>query len=472
MSVRILICFILLATGLQAQRVRIEGLAPAYVGKTIELYEIEDYFSFRERLITGTTVGSDSTFSFSTSVPHVQQLIIRCNNNTGFIYAQPNASYRVFFPEKDAYDVYRPTGNQVEVAFYDLDSTDINYKILSFQRWVDHFVGGNYYLKDVKPQEFVESLDRFKTNVEKAYAADTGTFFKTYVRFTVASLDNIQHAAARNRYEKHDFYIKFTPVQYENDAYMSYINGFYQNLLPRLATETNEAVYQGILKSSPTLIMRALGSEYTLINLRIREMVMIKSLADVYHSGSYPQTNINTILDSVATHSMFKANGIIARNMKFRLNELVKGGKAPDFVFSDGTNEAKTLYAYSGKHLYIHVFDPNSLENRKELALLRFLHEQYGNYVQFVSVYKATGDASTNLDSIRATLKWDVYALPEQASFWKNYRIESYPHYVLIDAAGYIVGSPALTPRPNGQYETIDKTFFELKKAVDEMNKR
>ena len=46
-----------------------------------------------------------------------------------------------------------------------------------------------------------------------------------------------------------------------------------------------------------------------------------------------------------------------------------------------------------------------------------------------------------------------------------NYKIESYPQYTLIDPTSHIVASPALKPTPNGQYETIDLTFFHLKKA-------
>lgn len=461
-----LFCFVFLR--IHAGEIRISGTAPAYAGKLIELFEIEDYLSHRERLLASTRVGEDGRFSLITDLSRIQQLVLKSANNSGFLYVQPGQQYTIDFPDRNPHDPYRTTGNLVEIGFFDLDSLDINYKILAFQRWVDDFVGNNFYLKDAKPMTFIENFDRFKANVEKAYKSDTSTFFKTHVRFTIASLDNIQHAAVRNRYEKHDFYLKYTPVQYENDTYMYYLTGFYQNLLPRLASEINEAVYQGILKGSPTLIMNALGGEYTLINLRIRELVMIQALSEVYHSEQYPQTNILTILDSVEAHAMFEANKRIAGNMKYRLTELSRGSKAPDFVLLSEEKTSKTLYDFRGKHLYIHVFDPMSLENRKELELLKNLHQTYGTIVQFVTVYRA--DRVEN--GVKPELPWLSFALAEDASFWKNYRIETFPHYVLIDAAGYIVDSPSLGPRPNGQYETIDKTFFELKKVRESMEEK
>jgi hypothetical protein len=93
------------------------------------------------------------------------------------------------------------------------------------------------------------------------------------------------------------------------------------------------------------------------------------------------------------------------------------------------------------------------------------LHDRYGKYVEFVSIYKEADSLSEKGSEKLKGITWDLYELPASNSIWKNYQIESYSHYTLIDAAGYVVASPTLKPTPNGQYETIDKTFFHLKKA-------
>jgi hypothetical protein len=461
---RILFILLLIHSGLLAQPVIIEGFAPAYVGKSIELYTIDDYFSMRQSLLAKTDVKADSTFRFIAEVPATQKIIVQSHNNKGFLFVQPGAKYSLFMPEKDKFDPFRPTGNQVELSFYDLDSTDINYKILGFERWVDNFVGNFYYLKDVKPLEFVQALDRFKGNVEKAYTSDTSSYFKTYVKFRIAGLDNIQHAAERNRYEKHDFYIKHNQVSYANDAYMEYIIGFYQDLMPRLSNETNQAVYEGILAASPTLIMQALGTEYTLINIRIREMVMLQALTEIYHSGDYPQTNILTVMDSVKNHSLFEINGRIAGNLMERLTELVPGGKAPNFSVKNESG-LKTLADYQGKHIYLHFFDPESVQNRKELELLLDIYKRYGSSVHFVTIYEQEKVLSDDGKRYVTAIPWDVYAVSNSNSIWKNYKIQSYPQYTLLDAAGYVVMSPSLGPTPNGQYQTIDLTFHNIQKV-------
>ena len=88
----------------------------------------------------------------------------------------------------------------------------------------------------------------------------------------------------------------------------------------------------------------------------------------------------------------------------------------------------------------------------------------YGQYVQFISIYRKS-ELSEDAKKRITDIDWEVYGLPASNAIWKNYSIETFPSYTLIDAVGYIVASPALAPTPNGQYETIDKTFFYLKKA-------
>lgn len=462
------IFFILSSLSIYAQTVKIDGYAPGYLDKTITAFEIEDYFSFYETPIGRATVDSDSMFHLSLDIHNTKKIVLRGKNNKTFLYVQPGGKYQVFFPEKDQYEPNRRNGNEVELTFFGLDSTDINYKILGFQRWVDYFVGNTFYRKDADStnSDYVSHLDEFKSSVQKYYEKDTSVFLKTYIKFTIAGLDNVQHAAERNRYEKYDFYIKGHPISYDNDVYMAYMKGFYQNMMPRLHDKINEDTYQGILNASPTMIMHALGFEYTLKNIKIREMIMLKMLSEVYYSGDYPQTNIISIMDSVANHGLFAENRKIAGNLKSRLTELVPGIKAPDFVVKD-TSGVKTIANFKGKYIYLHFIDPESTQNRKELILLKDLYTKYQDNVEFISVYKKNDEIDPEYLKELSDANWGTYGLSENNSIWKNYQVIAFPHYVLIDPYGYIVASPALAPTPNGQYETIDKTFFLIKKSIE-----
>ncbi len=449
----------------QTSSVKIKGYAPAFVGKEISFHHIEDYYSYMESTMAKTTVKADSTFTVEFRLDKTQKIVVRCMNNKAWMYVDPMANYEIYFPDRNPNEPYLKTGNEVEISFMDLKPSDINYKILSFQRWSDEYMARYFPLKFKDPGRFGEKLDTFKIYVERAYKNDSSIFFMNFVKFSIAELDEISFIGSRNRYEKYDFYIKNSPVFYENDAYMKYIKKYYQNYIPRLSNEANNEVYLGVLKSSPELVMKALGSDYALGNLRIREMVMIQALSEVYYGDDFPQTNINTIFDSLKRRCLFKENQIIAGNIYSRLTELVTGGKAPDFVLFKDSKVSQTHADFRGKHVYIHFYDPKSPNNQKELILLKEMHKKYINDVQFLTI--AIDDSNlTKAETLDVqSIPWNTYVLPSTDEFLKKFQINNFPSYVLIDAQGYIVGAPALGPTPNAQYETIDKTFYYIQKV-------
>lgn len=467
-----------LSSGMTQTITEVKGYAPTYVGQKIELFEIEDYFSMRESLLATTIVAPDSSFSFQFYNDKTQKIIVKSAKNKGFIYIQPQGKYEVFVPSKNPYDPYREQGNQLEISFFNLDSTDINYKILSFDKWINNFLGYYFPSKKMNGAEFAFKLEEFKSNVEKAYASDTSLFFKTYVKYSIASLDDIQFVGSRNRYEKFDFYINGLPVVYESDIYMNYLSSFYENMLGRLEMEVNNRVYLGLLKNSPSLIMRALADEYTLrpvgtsdpkkkqfpANTKLRELIMIKALADVFYSSDYPQTNIINVLDSVSKHSIFKSNGIVAKNLIYRLTELVPGSKAPDFALINAKGNLRSLSNYGKKHVYIHVFDPTSKQTTTDLELLKVIHQKYKGDVQFVSIFEKKDKMTKKQKELIDGLPWDTFFIENDDPFLKMYHVETFPTYILIDGLGYIVNVPALGPQPNGDRITIDKIFFDIKK--------
>ena len=468
-----LVLLLFFVQGLHAEQItKITGFAPKYIGEKVEVYAIEDYFSMKEKLLATAVVQDDSLFRITMYNSKTQKIYIKSKNNKGFIYIQPGGNYEIYFPLKNKYDEFRPLGNDVEISFINLPENDINYRIPSFEKWRTDFLGMYFYKKNLNGVEFVQKLDTFKMNVEKAYADDTSFYFQTYVRFSIAELDDIQFLGARNRFEKYDFYIKKYPVMYGNDAYMAYLESFYKQILTRMPLEANNRVYLGVLKSSPTMVANALAEEYTLKNAKILELVMVKTLSDSYFKSDFPQTNIISILDSISHHSLFKENGLIAANLIEKLTEILPGSKAPGFVLTSYQSEEKsTLENFAKKHLYIQFIDLSIKECEKEIELLESMYAKYKNDVEIITVIRRQKEYSKKQEAMLKKIPWKKFEAAPEDNIFKNYKISSFPSYVLVDAYGYIVAAPALKPTPNGKYETIDKSFFYIQKMNQENEK-
>lgn len=449
----------------------IEGFAPSYVGKKVAIFEIQDYMSMLTTKIATSEVQADSTFELNFFNDRTRKFRIEIGQNHFHIYTQPNSKYKLYVKESSPYLDENAKGIEVEFFFIDLDSTDINYKILMFEDASLNFLKRNYNHEAKNSSQFVEQLDTFKIEVHNVYKDDTSTFFKKYVRFAIASLDNLAFSGGRNKYEKYDFYIKPETVWYQNDRYMEYVLKYYENYASEISNQLNESFYQGVIKSSPTIVINSLGADYALDNIRLREMVMIKMLSDVFYSSDYPQTNILTMLDSISNSGLFEENKKIASNIKYRLLDLVPGSKMPNFRL-DVKGEQKSKDDFKGKHLYIQFIKEGSSKSENDIELIRPLYDKYLRYTEMLTIVVTDNEEILNdpSDYIKKyKMGWETSFISSDDEILEKLNVESYPHYILMDAAGYVVAAPALSPRPDNEYETIENSLHAIKKYRERM---
>lgn len=465
--------FCLLGFSIKAQKeTSIFGYAPAYVGQEIEVFAYSDQFTKTTVSIGKTVVKADSTFLVKFPLNKTQQLLLTGKKNKTTLYAQPGAEYQVGLPDRSNYDPYRPAGNIVELTFVGLDSSDINYKILGFNRVCDDFVSRYYTLNNARNIYYAKRLDSFKLAMSEYYKNDTlDDFFNYHRRYSFARIDNMRFNGARNKFEKFDFYLKTTPVNISSDAYMSYVNSYYEKLYHHIDGKISDKITKGISAGSPTLIMRALSTEYTLDNnLKLREFVMIKMLSELFYDTHFDQKNIATVIDSIVKFGRFEDNRIVASNVKNILFSLTTGGKAPDFNVSFNERSIN-LNSFGGKHLYLFFMSPTSLESSKQIELLKPIYARYKDYVQFEMILiRPEGISDNELRLFYESCPWKTSVVPENAQILRDYQVKTFPIYHLIDPIGYFAATPALGPVPNSTYETIDKVFFELKKKIDQNN--
>jgi len=446
--------------------VTIQGTANSYVGKEINVYFFDDYVSHVKTKVAGSVVKNDSSFSLSFFASQTRKVYVEVGKNNFSMYIQPNGSYTLEVEQNSPYLDQNAVGVEVGFLFLDLDPEDINYKILMFEDRQLNFLTQFYNHRSIKSTLFVEKLDSFKLELSKDYEKDTSAFFKTYVKYSLGSLDNLSFVGQRNEYEKYDFYIHNTPVFYQNDRYMEYIVHYYKLYEAELSNEVSTEFYKGVIKSSPTIIMNALGGDYALRNVRIRELVLIRMLADIFYSEVYPQTNVIEIIDSLSNHALFEEHKGIAKNIKFRLLDLKPGTQMPDFNVDIVNGSRKFKSDYFGKHVYIQFVHTDLNRSLNDLKLVAPLHQKYSKHIHFLTVLVKNDKDETDADYSdfinEHKIAWDFAVVSKDDPILHNLRVPNYPYYMLMDATGYVVSAPALSPRPNNEYETIEHNLHSI----------
>ena len=448
----------------------IRGKAPAYVGEQVTLYTYADYLSYELKEITTTTVDEDSTFLLYFNHDKTFEAVLETGNAFSVLYVEPESTYDVYIdiPEKD--QAVRFKRNGVDLYFDTLPPNDINYQTIEFDYRVDTFIVGTFELMANPNKAWKTKIDSFKMQLVESFDTIKSHFFLDYVTYSIAQIEQVGHIredVATAKKIVYNDYLRNRPVLYHNPKYMELFNQFYENYLLLATSKFEIKLYNRILETDYSGLMAALGEDAFLQDKRIRELVFLKNVPDLFQSGKYPQYNLLELLDSVEQHSEFEKHREIAANVHKRLTHLKPGFKAPDFKIESTDGKVKSLENYRGKYVYLTFFAAWNTQAISELKILPELQERYGD--DFVYVTISADDTKAELDQFlkkHPEMYWDFLYAGKYHDILEQYEVTALPAYFLIDPDGNIMQAPAYSPNPNGSYISIDHTFFQIQKKM------
>ena len=456
-------------TEASAQTHEIEGFAPEFVGKKVELYTYQDYITMtRYKLGEGYVDPKDSLFHIPLDIGTTVKGIIEIEKTEAPLYLAPETSYKLWY-RAPADQAISFQNRRTEIRLVGLDTTDINYRILQYNQWFDSFIA--YYEYEISRGKFLTYLDTFAIYAAEAYKDVKDEYFITYVRYNIAEMQQTfgGNSKSDRRLETFLTFIEPFPVYYENDQYMKFFKGFYSRRFSDFQPDVETNINLAIMRSSPTKLMAAMKGDLFLVNPEIREMVMIDKLGKMFYERYDQKRNILVILDSISNHAAYPVNATIAKNVLNYLTSLEPGFPAPMIRLEDERDsmELITWKKYEGKFVYFNFFETWNDKAKSDMRIIAGLKEKYGDYVSFLSV--CTDKEKADFDKYltdNPEFDWDIIFIGEDSKLKGDYRVQQVPSYYLIDQSGFIALAPAPTPSPDGEYESIDKTFFYIKKAL------
>jgi peroxiredoxin len=466
---RNILCLILLfwLSSVYGQDFVLKGYAPDFIGETVVLYGYQDYITrTKVELGKGKVSAVDSTFNIPLKNKSTIKVVVEIGRTEASLYLAPKTDYEIYFPKSDgAISSHNAT---TQVYFNQLDTTDINYRILRYQQWFDTFI--SYYELEISRGQFAAYLDTFKLYAANAYKDVDDVYFLTYVRYDLAEMEQGAglNRSSEGRLNTFLNYIEPFPVYFENDRYMKFILGFYKKSFSDYLPDSKRGIYMALEKSSPTLLMKALRSDLFLANPQLREMIMIDKLGKAFYDETYYRENILTILDSVITYPKFKYNSAVANNVKNYLTSLESGYPAPEISLQLSADSTLTWQNYKGRYVYLNFFNTASEDAVSEMKLIEQLYRKYGKDISFLSV--CTNEKAEDFNQFRAqylTYDWDIVHLNDNRTVLDRFKVHSMPAYYMIDQEGFIHSAPALGPTPNGENESIERTMFVIQKALN-----
>ena len=431
---------------------------------TVSLFEIEDYITKKEIKISETKVDDKGNFRLIFSSNSIKKIILRVNSNFTWMYIQPNSTYFIDIPQ-DGQITQFITNNEIEMVFFKLDTNDINYKILGFEAWMDNYLSDIYILKDKQPGEFVQKIAAFKKEVNIVYSKDTSLFFRSYLKYSIGlSIDNINFISAPSEVDKFEFYIKDSPILINNDKYVEYLYSFYENYYYKLDQNLRTQLNNYIINYDHVNCIKTLNKDPYIQSEELSELILLIMI----NQGVFSSKISNNLLNIINEKSNYPIHSIIAKNSILKKDEIKIGDIFPNIELD--IKNKYTLQMMKGKPIYIHCFDPKNQKSISEISALLKLNEKYEKYINIISVYSKPQEyfsisEQRNLDLI----KWRKFELEPSEKSWKILNIPSFPYYLFLDKDLVLLASPALSPSPNGSYETIERIFYDIKRKIEQI---
>ena len=444
--------------------------AKGFKGKKVNLIEYTDFITKKYKILKTEIIDENGKFTFDVNIKTTQEAIIQIEYLIGIIYLDPNQEYTIYFPPFSENGEYTLTRNYSAIKFKTIPKNDINELVIRFDMKYDKFLEFYTIPKNhglIGGKNYHKKLDVFKKQTMKDFKDIKNSYFSTYVKSNLAELELISSSQTKkiSKLNVYNNFIVNRKINFNSGAQIRFIKKFYEKsfLDPgKVSTEISNAINK---YASLSKLEAALKKDYYFKMEIIRQLAIVDNLYYLFYNKNYNQNNILKIINKLRLSSKFKGIREISKNVISDLTKMKKGTKAIDFELLSNKGNKVSLSSFRGKYVYLNFWAVWNKDSQKEMNLYPDFIEKYGENIEFLSIN--IDDKKKKFDTFLAThpkYKWTMLHHGGNANLLDEYDVVSLPKYILIDPKGNIVQNPASRPSPNGNYVSIDKVFFDIKK--------
>lgn len=434
-----------------AQEAEILGKADFWAGKNIYLTAEKDPISRSLFIVDMDTIAPDGTFKLVANTSKIQQYWIRVNRFKAPIWLEPGREYSISIipvPENKLVDTWQNGG--FEYAFLSLDSTDINQQLSDFD--TQYY---NFYLDNARFIGTSQLKSKVEAFLKQQKISDTDSFITIYKEYTLAEMKLSSGFKRDDLYKTH---LKNKPVHLENPAYYTFFDLFYSDTFQSYDLQFGGATIANRLKKGMAAdsVNILLSQDYFLENDTIRQLVLLKSISEVYANSAYPIESLKKVVSLIVRNPASTQSGEIAKRLDQKLNHELVGNTFADYTAT--WRPAHVPYQDTLPTIYLISHD-GSLESEKEAAILKSLQAKYSDFAHFAEI--RIGNASQKPDR-----SWSVYYPGNKLEFLDQFEIYRFPHFIWVNGKGKILENGIEKPS-----EGLETRLYKIKSDYEEKNR-
>ncbi len=448
----------------------IEGKVVKGNGMVIRVSTYSDRISFQEKLLDMQEIDASENFKLSFEIQSIQEVFLQIGNQSFSFFAEAGKSYELQMDQLEIPPKSSLSEHQALSVIWK-EKNELNEAIDNFNFSYSRFVEENFIaLYKLRNATLLNSFE--KEMFEKLHNTNTlspteKAFFENEITYRIADLKNASHTLSDQKLG--ETYLQNKEVLYRNPNYMLFFRNYFSQYF--FAGKRNmkfSDFFELIRKGSKArILLDYMGKDPILIQERLRELVLLNALKEVYYNKDFDMLQIKKLILEIGSNSKFPEHHKIAAAILDQLGSLQIGSPAPEFKLMSSDGRLKSLSDYKGRYVYLFFMSDNCEACESDMASIEKLNEKYKTNIAFVGIM--VNYTREGLEEFKKKPKtdWDMLMFANDFSLLNKYRVRNFPLYLLIDRKGNLLLSPAKKP-----YEGIDRYFDFLLKRDAEKGKK
>lgn len=443
-----------------SQETKIFGTIPGGDGYEVRLLSYVDLITYQTKVFDRVDIDDGGGFELTLNTNETIPVFLEVENYSMLMYVENGETYQLIcdsiFPGND----YLPFYNKKSLQVNNISEPEplLNSFLFYFDYLYEDFLGNNF--ETIYRSHKASIINGFVHQIDSLFEGNRNEFLQNYIRYKIASL-KLSVSAFNKENVFDEFFYKQT-VYYDNPEYMNFFHQYFNNYI---SGYNNAFVTRGDLYATINIqynypaLLDSLGKDTILRNEVIREMVLLKTLKELFYDPDYSKQNIIHMLDQLKENSKFERHQTIAANIIHQLTRFEKSFPAPPFTLSSLDGDSLSLDYYQGKPVYLSFMTTWSYACLSEFELLSQLYDKYGNSIHFVTISLDKNPEVVSRFRNDKGYYWDFLYNGSSYDLLMDYDIKTFPMFVLIDKKGKIFQFEAYKPS-----ELIEESFKQVLK--------
>mgnify|MGYP000871662766 CR=1 FL=1 len=445
-----------------SEQTTIQGNAFYYRGKTIEIRQYLDLFTFKSSVLEKMEIQSDGSFKFQFNVEKTGLFLVKIGRINAHLFIEPGNQYTLVYDKPEGEESY----NLAKDIFImpDIFESDgkLNKHITDIEKSINQFLIDNsrYYGRGVS-QKIIPKADSLVILLNELYSDTKSEYLKTHLHFRLATLELQTNHGKQKVYDK--YFKNYSPA-YNHISFSTAFGFFFEEYLtflnPSSAYRFQSIADSAIANTNYDLIYSCMEVDPFLEKRTFRELLIATEL---YELGAEQKANLNDIislLDSLIMNAQDDACRLIAANAEQLLTRFSPGALASDFEFADAQGNTYRMSEFKGRYVYIQFFDNFTAETLKEMSLMKILKEGYGTDIAMFSISTKENPARLKSFTKKYDFNWVFGTAQTPGSLLTNYDLRALPAYFYLDKDLKFIKVPS--PPPGSRIEVLfAKTWNE-----------